>query len=68
MCCIGLKIAKFFLLPHSFQPLQVDTSLTMPMKTSATSSALADNLNAVVQEFLDWYRKVTTVKNLVSEI
>ena len=64
-CHIGLKIAKFFLLPHS---LQVDTSLTTPMKTSATSPALADDLNAVVQEFLDWYRKVATAKNLVSEI
>ena len=38
------------------------------MKTSATSSALANNLNVVVQEFLDQYRKVTTAKNLVSEI
>ena len=67
-CHIGLKTAKFFLLPHSFQPLQVDTSLTMPLKTSATSSALANNLNVVVQEFLDQYRKVATTKNLVSEI
>ena len=68
MCCIGLKIAKFFLLPHSFQPLQVNTSLTTPMKTSATSSALADDLNAVVQEFCDWYRKFATVKDLVGKI
>ena len=40
----------------------------MPMKSSATSSALADNLNTIVQEFHDWYRKVTTAKNLVNEI
>ena len=38
------------------------------MKTSATSSALADDLNAIVQEFLDQYRKVTTAKDLVSKI
>ena len=38
------------------------------MKTSATSSALADDLNAIVQEFLDQYRKVAITKNLVSEI
>ena len=40
----------------------------MPMKSSDTSSALTDNLNAVVKEFLDRYKKVTTTKNLVSEI
>ena len=40
----------------------------MPMKSSATSSTLTNNLNAVVQEFLDWYKKVATMKNLVSEI
>ena len=38
------------------------------MRTSATSSALANDLNAIVQEFRDQYRKVTTAKDLVSEI
>ena len=38
------------------------------MKTSAISSTLADDLNAIVQEFLDRYRKVTTIKDLVSKI
>ena len=68
MCHIGLKTAKIFLLPHSFRPPQVDTPLTTSMKTSATSSTLADDLNAIVQEFLDWYRKFATVKDLVGKI
>ena len=40
----------------------------MPMKSSATSSALTNDLNAVVTEFLDQYKKVATAKNLVSKI